>query len=95
MVLVRDRRPEQREYAVSRGLRYVALVATNRIHHQLEGRIDDSARLFGVEVLINSIEPLMSANSAVTVLRSPSIASDAESLSPATLICDPKREPAA
>src|SRR6266852_9579051 len=36
---------------------------------------------------IRSIEPLISANSAVTVLRSPSIASDA-SPSAATMICD-------
>src|SRR5712692_2062104 len=36
---------------------------------------------------INSVEPLISANSAVTVLRSPSIASDAAP-SAATMICD-------
>src|SRR6266852_9262159 len=36
---------------------------------------------------INSVEPLMSANSAVTVLRSPSSASDAAP-SAATMICD-------
>src|SRR6266550_7029653 len=36
---------------------------------------------------ISSVEPLMSANNAVTVLRSPSIASDAAP-SAATRICD-------
>src|SRR5246127_2642083 len=36
---------------------------------------------------INSVEPLISANSAVTVLRSPSIPSDAAA-SAATRICD-------
>src|SRR6266849_2490264 len=36
---------------------------------------------------INSVEPLMSANSAVTVLRSPSIVSDAAP-SAATMTCD-------
>src|ERR1700722_15837860 len=36
---------------------------------------------------INSVEPLMSANSAVTVLRSPSIGSDA-TLPAATMICE-------
>src|SRR6266436_1435704 len=36
---------------------------------------------------ISSVEPLMSANSAVTVLRSPSIASEAAP-SAATMICD-------
>src|ERR1700722_11274319 len=37
---------------------------------------------------INSVEPLMSANSAVTVLRSPSIASDAEPASAVILMGD-------
>src|ERR1700730_1177509 len=40
---------------------------------------------------ISSVEPLMSANSAVTVLRSPSIASDAVP-SAATMICDLGKE---
>src|ERR1700674_2250386 len=34
-------------------------------------RVNDRTRLFGIESSINSVEPLMSANSAVTVLRSP------------------------
>src|ERR1700674_1374341 len=38
---------------------------------------------------ISSVEPLISANSAVTVLRSPSTASNAEPAAAATLICDP------
>src|ERR1700722_822382 len=40
---------------------------------------------------INSVEPLMSANSAVTVLRSPSIGSDA-TLPAATMICESVEE---
>ena len=74
MVLVGDRRAEQREDAVAGGLHDVAVVAMHRLHHQLERRIDDCARFFGVKILISSVEPLMSANSAVTVLRSPSSA---------------------
>ena len=51
MVLVRDRRAEQREDAVAGGLHDVAVVAMDRVHHQLERRIDDRARLLGIEVL--------------------------------------------
>ena len=72
MILMRDRRAEQREDAITSGLHDVAVVAMGRIDHQLEGRIDDGARLLGIESSIISIEPLISANSAVTVLRSPS-----------------------
>src|SRR5260221_14646244 len=42
----------------------------------------------GSRSAISSVEPLMSANSAVTVLRSPSITSGAELASAVTLICD-------
>ena len=51
MVLVRDRRAEQREDAVAGALHDVAVVAADRVDHQLERRIDDRARLFGIEVL--------------------------------------------
>ncbi len=51
MVFVRDGRAEQGEDAVSGRLRSVASLAIDRIHHQPEGRINDGARLFGVEVL--------------------------------------------
>ena len=74
MILVRDRRAEQREDAVAGRLHDVTVVAMHGVDHQLERRIDDRARLFRVEVLLSSVEPLMSANSAVTVLRSPSVA---------------------
>jgi hypothetical protein len=52
MVLVRDRRAEQREDAVAGALHHVAIVAADRVDHQLESRIDDCARLFGIEVLL-------------------------------------------
>ena len=51
MVLVRDRRAEQREDPVTRGLHDVAVVAMDRVDHQLQRRIDDRARFLGVEVL--------------------------------------------
>jgi hypothetical protein len=44
----------------------------DRVDHQSQRRIDDRPRLLVVEASISSVEPLMSANSAVTVLRSPS-----------------------
>ncbi len=51
MVLVRDRRAEQREDAVAGGLHDVAVVAMDRVDHQLQRRIDDRARRLRVEVL--------------------------------------------
>ena len=51
MVLVRDRRAEQREDAVAGGLHDVAVVAMDRVDHQPQRRIDNRARLLGVEVL--------------------------------------------
>src|SRR6266851_4964394 len=50
MVLVGDRRPEQREDAVTGGLHDVTVVAMDCIHHQRQRRIDDGARLLRVEV---------------------------------------------
>jgi hypothetical protein len=44
-----DRSPEQREDAVPARLRDIALVAVHGVHHELEGRIDDGARLLGIE----------------------------------------------
>ena len=73
MVLVCHLRAEQHEDAVARRLHHVTVVTLSRVDHELERRIDNRARLFGVEISINSVEPVISANSAVTVLRSPSI----------------------
>ena len=50
MVLVRHRRAEQREDAVARRLRNVAAVAMHRRHHQMQHRVDDRARLLGIEI---------------------------------------------
>jgi hypothetical protein len=43
-------RPEQREDAVARRLRNVTAVAMHRRHHNLQHRIDDRARLLGIEI---------------------------------------------
>jgi uncharacterized protein len=45
MVLVRDRRAEQRENAIAGGLYDVAIVAMDSINHQLQRRIDNRPRL--------------------------------------------------
>jgi hypothetical protein len=50
MVFVRDGCTEQREDAVPRRLRDVTAVAMHRLHHKLQHRIDDRARLFGIEI---------------------------------------------
>ena len=52
MVLVRDGRAEQREDAIAGGLHDVAVVAANRVDHQLERWIDNRARLFRIEILL-------------------------------------------
>jgi hypothetical protein len=71
MVLVRGRRAEQGEDAVASRLHDITVVAMDRIHHQLQCRVDDARASSGSRSSISSVEPLISANSAVTVLRSP------------------------
>ena len=50
VILVGQRRAEQREDAVAHGLRHVAFVTMDRVHHELQRRVDDRARVFGIEV---------------------------------------------
>src|SRR5437868_2376542 len=50
VVLMRQRRTEQGEDAIARGLHDVALVAAHRVDHDLESRVHDRARFFGIEV---------------------------------------------
>ena len=52
MILVRERRAEHRENAVAGALHDVAVVAAHRVDHQLERGVDNRARLFGIEVLL-------------------------------------------
>jgi hypothetical protein len=49
---VRDGRAEQREDSVAGRLHDVAVVAAHRVDHQLQRRINDRARFFGIEVLL-------------------------------------------
>ncbi len=51
MVLVRHGGAEQREDAISGGLHDVAAIAMDRVDHQLQRRVDNGARLLGVELL--------------------------------------------
>jgi hypothetical protein len=70
---MRHRGAERRKDAVAGRLRDVAIVAMHRVDHQPQGPIDNRPRLFEVEVFHQEHGALMSANSAVTVLRSPSM----------------------
>src|SRR5580693_5977687 len=51
MILERDWRAENCKDSVARRLRNVSAVSVHRIDHKLECRIDNRARLFGIEVL--------------------------------------------
>ena len=52
MVLVRDRRAEQRENSVAGALHDVTVVTPHRVDHQLQGGVNDRARFLGVKVLL-------------------------------------------
>lgn len=49
---MRERSTEHREDSVAGRLHHEAVVMTHRRDHQLEGGIDDRARLFGIEILL-------------------------------------------
>ena len=50
MVLMGERRAEQRHDAVAHDLVDRALVAVDGLHHQLEDRVENRARLLGIAV---------------------------------------------
>ena len=50
MIFVRDGSAKEREDAIAGGLSHIALVAMDRVHHELQGGIDQAAGVFGVEV---------------------------------------------
>jgi hypothetical protein len=50
MVLMGNRRTKHRENSVTGGLRDVAIVSVNRVHHQLQYRVNDCTRLLGIEL---------------------------------------------
>src|ERR1700730_7170499 len=72
MILVRDRCAELREDAVASRLHDVAVILMNRVDHQLNAGSTTARASSGSRSAINSVEPLILANSSVTVLRSPS-----------------------
>ena len=51
MVFARDRRAKQGEDSVPCRLHDIAFVAADRLDHEIEGRVDDRAGFFGVEIL--------------------------------------------
>ena len=63
---------KQGHNAVAQHLVHRALIAVHGVHHALQGWVEEPLGLFWVEVRISSVEPLRSANSTVTCLRSPS-----------------------
>src|SRR5215813_4128909 len=50
MVFMTERGTEEGKDAVAGGLDDEALIAMDRVHHQLQGRIDEAPGRFGVEV---------------------------------------------
>ena len=51
MVFVRDRRAEQRQDAVAHRLGHIAFVVMHGLHHQRQCRVDQAARVFGIEIV--------------------------------------------
>ena len=43
-------RAEQRKYPVAGRLRHVSVVVMHGVHHDLQCRVDDGARLFRIEI---------------------------------------------
>jgi hypothetical protein len=50
VILVGDRRPEQRHDPIAHHLVNGALVAVDSLHHQLENRIEDLTRFLGITI---------------------------------------------
>ena len=51
MVFVGDRRAKERKNTIAHGLGDVAFIAMHGDHHELQGRVNNGARVFRVEVL--------------------------------------------
>src|SRR5438445_4779770 len=54
MIFVGDGGAKEGKDAIAGGLRYIALVAMDRVHHELQGGIDQAAGVCGVEVFDES-----------------------------------------
>ena len=72
VVLVGERRAEEGHDAVAHHLVHGALVAVDGLHHPLEHGVEELRASSGSRSASSSIEPLRSAKSTVTCLRSPS-----------------------
>ena len=66
-----QRRAEQGKDAITQRLRHIAVVLMHRVHHQLQGRINNRSRFFGIESFNQRRRAFEIANIAVIVLRSP------------------------
>jgi len=72
VVLVRERRAENRHDAVAHHLVHRALVPVNRIHHRFEHRIEQLAGVLWVPIREQLHGALHVGEQTVTCLRSPS-----------------------
>ena len=51
VVFMGERRPEEGENAIAHRLGYIAFIAMHGGHHELQGRVNNGARVFRVKVL--------------------------------------------
>ena len=51
MVFMGDWGAEQGKNAITEGLRHVSFIAMHRVHHEPEGRIDDTAGVLRIHIL--------------------------------------------
>ena len=72
VVFMGHRRAEERHDAVAQHLVHRAFVAVHGVHHDVQRRVQELRASSGSRPSINSVEPLRSAKSTVTCLRSPS-----------------------
>src|SRR3989442_10087133 len=50
MIFVGDGRAKEGKDTVAQRLGHIALIAMHRLHHELEGRVNDAASVFGIEI---------------------------------------------
>ena len=71
VVFMRNRRPKQGHNAIAHDLVHGPFVAVHGRHHALQHRVEELPASSGSRSASSSMEPLRSANSTVTCLRSP------------------------
>ena len=72
MIFMGYRSPKESHDAVAQHLVDRAVVAVHRVHHGLQGRVEELLDGFGSRSRMSASESLRSAQSTVTCLRSPS-----------------------